>query len=94
MTTYRKDSMYRNTGLRENKYLDVMVNPIVNTSNYDTHAIAITNKYDQRPDLLAYELYGNAKLWWVFALFNQDVLVDPIIDFTAGTEIIVPTKFT
>jgi len=44
--------------------------------------------------LLAYDLYGNSKLWWVFAQFNQDKLKDPVVDFLPGLEIQVPTKFT
>ena len=51
-------------------------------------------KHNQKPDLLAYELYGNAKLWWVFALFNQDKLKDPIIDFKEGITIKVPVRFS
>ena len=39
-------------------------------------------------------LYGNAKLWWVFATINQDILNDPITDFEAGLTIQVPLRFT
>ena len=26
-------------------------------------------------------MYGSAQLWWVFAHYNRDKLVDPIMDF-------------
>jgi hypothetical protein len=89
----RADSVYRNTPVVSNKYLDILVPPVNNVTDYNTYSMVIESKYDNRPDLLAYELYGNAKLWWVFAAFNQDTLVDPIIDFKSGTTINVPTKF-
>ena len=59
-----------------------------------TTPYVIEAKYNQRPDKLAHDLYGNAKLWWAFALINQDKLNDPIMDFTSGISIKVPTRFT
>lgn len=91
---YRSDSVYRTTPIKNNRYLDILESPIEDISEYNTFALTITNKYEFRPDLLANELYGNAKLWWVFAMFNQDKINDPIVDFTAGLEIQVPEKFS
>jgi len=48
--------------------------------------------YSLRPDLLAYDLYGNAKLWWVFSVRNPDVLKDPVNDFAEGTIIRIPRQ--
>lgn len=50
----------------------------------------ITEKYAHRPDLLAYELYGDTKLWWVFAVRNKEVIKDSIYDFTSGQIIFIP----
>ena len=52
----------------------------------------IENQYRHRPDLLAFDLYGTAKLWWVFAQRNMDVIKDPIYDFEPGVAILVPKK--
>ena len=52
----------------------------------------ITSKYDYNPGLLAYELYDDVKLWWVFVVMNPDILIDPIYDFVAGTKIRVATN--
>jgi len=93
MAKYGPDSVYRNTRIVDNRYLDHWENPIQNKENYSTQTIIVENKYNQRPDLLAHKLYGNSKLWWVFAEFNPDTLVDPIIDFKSGMTIIVPTRF-
>jgi len=55
---------------------------------------AIESRYENRPDLLAHELYGTVKLWWVFALRNPDVIIDPLTDFTSGTNIYIPPRET
>jgi hypothetical protein len=47
-------------------------------------------QYTHRPDLLAYDLYGDHKLWWVFAQRNINELKDPVFDFEAGVEIYLP----
>ena len=47
-----------------------------------------------RPDMLAYDLYSNSKLWWVFASRNPNTLADPFFDFTAGTSIYLPDAAT
>ena len=50
----------------------------------------IQPKYNKRPDLLAFDMYGSARLWWVFAQRNMDVLVDPVYDLIPGTQIYIP----
>lgn len=54
----------------------------------------ITVTYSNRPDLLAYDLYGMPQLWWVFANRNPNVLVDPLFDFVTGTSIYLPKAAT
>ena len=86
--------MYRNTGMLKSGYLDVQSPVITNVNDYNTNTIKLTVKYEHRPDLLAHELYGNAKLWWVFAEFNPDLLNDPIVDFKTGITIKYPVRFS
>jgi len=50
----------------------------------------IESQYRHRPDLLAYDLYGSTKLWWVFAQRNMDTLKDPVYDMKVGTQIYLP----
>ena len=90
---YDSDSIYKNTKIIDNKYLDVQSPAITDHSNYLLVDKVISPKYENRPDLLANELYGNPKIWWIFAEFNQDILKDPIIDFKSGLTIKVPTDF-
>jgi hypothetical protein len=58
----------------------------------DDFRITISPPYHLRPDLLAQDLYGTPKLWWVFAQRNMDVIRDPVFDFVIGTSIFVPKK--
>ena len=50
----------------------------------------ITQTYSLRPDLLAYDLYDDSNLWWVFAQRNPNTIKDPLFDFVTGTKIYLP----
>jgi len=93
-TKYRTDSMYRTTKFVNGGYLDIMESSIGNKTEMLLEPFTITSAYENKPDKLAHELYGNARLWWVFAEFNPDTLKDPIVDFVSGLEIQIPTNFT
>jgi alpha-L-fucosidase len=58
----------------------------------DDYLYTIESKFNYRPDLLSFAVYGTPKLWWVFMQRNMDVIRDPIFDFKAGTQIYVPKK--
>jgi hypothetical protein len=93
-TEYRRDSLYKSTTIENNKYLDIWDPTVSDIKNVSTQSYTIEPRYSQRPDKLANDLYGNPKLWWAFALINQDKLNDPIMDFTSGLSIEVPIRFT
>jgi hypothetical protein len=70
-------------------FLDVMVNrPIPAQSDDLSFVINLTYQY--RPDLLAYDLYGDARLWWVFYQRNPNTLTKPPLDFAVNTQILLP----
>lgn len=54
----------------------------------------IDKQYEYRPDLLAYDIYKDSNLWWVFAVRNPDVLLDPLFSFASPNIIYVPTRQT
>lgn len=88
MTTYTNTSPWYNTSITDN-YLGVFsIRPV--SAEPDDFMYTIESQYEHRPDLLAYDLYGEAQLWWVFIQRNLDVMQDPIFDFTAGTKIYIP----
>ena len=58
----------------------------------DDFLYTIQVQYTYRPDLLAFDIYGDEKLWWVFIQRNMNILQDPIYDFQPGVIIYVPQK--
>lgn len=71
--------------------------PMVNRpipKNADDQLIVINQTYEYRPDLLAHDLYGDHRLWWVFAQRNPNALQDPLNDFVRGIEIYLPSLAT
>lgn len=87
---YPATSPYYTTPVFNNTFLDVMnfrPIPALTSDIYYT----IPAVYEYRPDMLAFDLYSDPKLWWVFAARNPNRLgVDPYFDFKAGLGIYVP----
>lgn len=91
MAANSKDtSQYLLTPIR-NQHLDLWVPRDIPKSDYDK-IIKIPPAFDQRPDLLSQQEYGTPRLWWVFAVRNPDLILDPINDFLSGLEIYVPVN--
>ena len=88
MANYSNTSPYFETP-QDAEFLGYFV-PRTLTAELDDQEYTIERTYAYRPDLLAFDLYGTPRLWWVFAQRNPDTLQDPIFDFTPGTEIYIP----
>jgi hypothetical protein len=88
MATYTTTSPYYSTGYTQ-FYLDVMVNRPIPRETDDVQ-FKITQTYQYRPDLLAFDLYGNSALWWVFYQRNPNALTAPPLDFVANKMIYLP----
>lgn len=87
--SFKNSSPWTKTSIINNAYLDILnIRPI--PAEADDVRYKIQPQYTYRPDLLAYDLYGNEGLWWVFAQRNMDVIQDPVYDFIPGVEIILP----
>lgn len=88
MAIYSAASPYFETGYTQ-FYLDTMVNrPIPRLA--DDILFMINETYQYRPDLLAFDLYTDSQLWWVFYQRNPNTLTSPPWDFAKGTEIYIP----
>ena len=72
-------------------YLDIL-NPRTITAEDDDQSYTIERTYAYRPDLLAFDLYGTPRLWWVFAQRNPDQIEDPVYDFKPGVTVQLPKK--
>jgi hypothetical protein len=90
MAKYTQSSPWANTSTN-NLYLNLLeIRPV--PAEPDDFKYVIEGQYTHRPDLLAFDLYGNPKLWWVFVQRNMSTIKDPIYDFVPGTMIYLPKK--
>jgi hypothetical protein len=88
MATYNATSPYYATQYSQ-FFLDTMVNRAIPAQSDDL-PFNINQTYQYRPDLLAFDLYDNAGLWWVFYQRNPNTLTKPPLDFKMNTVIYVP----
>ena len=89
MAQYESTSPWHKTTVVQGQYLDTLtIRPV--PAEPDDILYTVQTQYTYRPDLLAYDLYGSEKLWWVFAQRNMDVLKDPIYDLVPGVKIFLP----
>ena len=51
---------------------------------------SVTAQYGDDLTLLAYKLFGDAKLWWVLADFND--IIDPTLELTPGVVLRAPSN--
>jgi len=89
---YDSTSPYFDTGYSQ-FFLDVMVNRPIPKEDDDL-TFTINTTYQYRPDMLAYDLYQNAALWWVFYQRNPNTLAAPPLDFAVGVQIFLPKMTT
>lgn len=90
MAKYSNTSPWYNTKITNNKLDFLEIRPVA--AEDDDFFYKIEPQYAHRPDLLAYDLYGTSRLWWVFTQRNMDVIQDPIYDFVSGIKIYIPKK--
>jgi len=88
MANYSSYSPYRKTD-QSKGYLDVMTWRNI-PPEFDDILFTITKSYENRPDLLSYDLYGTVDLWWVFAQRNPSSIKDPVFDMIPGKQIYLP----
>jgi len=87
---YRADSPYANTQMYGN-YLDILEYRQIPPQRDDV-LHTLTQVHEYRPDLLAYDLYKNSNLWWVFQARNPNTFEDPVWDFRTGVKFYIPKK--
>jgi hypothetical protein len=89
---YSKTSPYFTTNVT-GSYLDLLSLRDI-PSQSDDILFTVTQQYSNRPDLLAYDLYSDANLWWVFAVRNKSIIKDPVFDMIPGQKIYLPKLST
>ena len=58
----------------------------------DTIFLINHDKFVNRPDAISYEVYGNAKYWWLIALRND--ITEPFFEFFKGRKLKIPDLIT
>jgi hypothetical protein len=89
---YEKTSPYFDTNLN-GSYLDLLKLRDIPAQSDDI-LFTVSQQYSNRPDLLAYDLYNDARLWWVFAVRNKNIIKDPVFDMIPGQKIYLPKLST
>jgi hypothetical protein len=92
MAAYDSTSPYYLTGYSQ-FFLDTMVNRPI-PKQPDDILFQLNMTYQYRPDLLAFDLYSDSRLWWVFYQRNPNTLMAPPLDFAAGVAIYLPKLST
>jgi hypothetical protein len=92
-TLYNTASPWRDTPLFDGKYLDLL-SYISLPQEPDDIFKQIPATYQYRPDLMAYDIYSDANLWWVFQVRNPEIIKDPIWDFDTDKTIYLPKLST
>ena len=88
--SYSSSSLYYTTPIDSQGHLSYWV-PRPIPSSLNDKIITISTVYNQRPDLLAHDLYGDSRLFWVFAQRNPNSLAsDPLGNFVTGIQIYIP----
>ena len=82
MANYEATSPYHKTKFQSGALGYFSIRPVPSEPNDVLYTVEV--QYTHRPDLLAHDLYGDRKLWWVFSQRNMDVLKDPVYDLVAG----------
>lgn len=85
--SYTSSSPYNLSGIT-GKYLTYYVHRSVAQHPLDRVTILNNERYVNRPDLLARDLYGNEDLFWVIPVRNG--LQDPVFDFIFGRALLIP----
>lgn len=89
MAVYKKNSPWNDTNIINKQYLGILsIRPI--PAEDDDKLYTVEEQYTHRPDLMAYDLYDDQNLWWVFAQRNMDIIKDPVYDIEAGLKIYIP----
>ena len=82
-------SPWYNTSIINDRYLGILNIRSIPASD-DDPIYKVQEQYTHRPDLLAFDMYNDFRLWWVFAQRNMDIIRDPVYDLEAGIEIYLP----
>lgn len=86
---YNSKDLYYDTPISDNRFLDFYVPRPISPSD-DDDFIILEKRHEFKPNVLAYDLYADDRLWWIFIRLNMNVIQDPIRDMREGVVLRVP----
>lgn len=86
---YSQKDIYYDTPISDNRFLDFYVPRQVPPAD-DDDFIILEKRHEFKPNVLAYDLYADDRLWWIFVRLNMDTIQDPIRDMREGVILRVP----
>jgi hypothetical protein len=84
---YNSESPYNFTSIT-GKFMTYYIHRTVAPHPFDKVTILNNERYVNRPDILAMDLYGSEDLFWIIPVRNG--LQDPVFDLTFGRALIIP----
>lgn len=84
-----KDSMYSKTPI-VGRFMDFYVPVVIPPDASDNLFVIKRQDWVHRPDLIAFDYYGNDMLFWVFGVRNG--LKDLVFDINLGSVLFFPTR--
>ncbi len=87
--TYPSNTMYAKTPLA-GRFLGFYVPILIQADPSDKLYVIKRHDWVHRPDLIAYDYYGDELLFWVFGVRNG--LADIVFDINFGTVLFFPTS--
>lgn len=85
---YKPTSHYNDTPIHQNRFLGYYVHRPIPPHKWDREFTLTEYRYVHRPDLLAADLYGDDRLFFVIPIRNE--FQDLYFDLEYGIKIIIP----
>lgn len=83
-------SLFQKQIINNNQELDYLSETVIDFAAFPTQEFIflVRQEHVGRIDLISYQAYGTANLWWLVAQRNQ--IIDPLSELSMGQEILIP----
>lgn len=84
-------SLFKKEIINNNQELDYLSETLIDFAAFPSQEFVflVRQEHIGRIDLISYETYGSADLWWLVAQRNQ--IIDPLTELYMGQEILIPS---
>lgn len=89
MALSERTILYQKILLEGNTEFDYIDSNLEEMELTTTEKLVINSVYENRPDLISFQFFGNFDFGWLVAYHND--IVDPLTEFVSGREINIPS---